>query len=93
MKINLGAEVYYHSAYFAHSYEPSTTRFYVQNELLTGNYPYINLYFNAKLKRTSAFAKLEHANSRFKFGEFFGTPHYPMEQMAFRFGFLWTFYD
>lgn len=93
MKINLGAEVFYHSAYFAHSYEPSTTRFYVQNELLTGNYPYVNLYFNAKLKRTSAFAKLEHANSQFKFGEFFGTPHYPMEQMAFRFGFLWTFYD
>jgi hypothetical protein len=93
MKINLGAEVYYHTAYKANFYEPSTTRFYLQDELSTGGYPLINLYANAKLKRTSAFAILEHANSMFGMGQFFSTPRYPLEQMAFRFGFLWTFYD
>ena len=93
MQIQLGAEVYYHTKFFADSYEPSTTRFYIQNEMQTGNYPVINLFANAKLKRTSAFAQLMHANSMFKFGEFFRGPHYPLEQMAFRFGFFWTFYD
>jgi len=93
MKINIGAEVYYNTPFNANFYEPSTTRFYLQDELLTGGYPLINLYANAKLKRTRAFAILEHANSRFKFGEFFSTPRYPLEQMTFRFGLLWTFYD
>lgn len=93
MKINLGAEVYYNTPYKANQYEPSTTRFYIQDELLTGGYPLVNLFANAKLKRTSAFVKYEHANSWLKFGEFFASPTYPWEQMAFRFGFLWTFYD
>lgn len=93
MKINIGAEVYYNTPFKANFYEPSTSRFYLQDDLFTGGYPIINLYANAKLKRTSAFAILEHANSRLKFGEFFSTPRYPLEQMTFRFGFLWTFYD
>lgn len=93
MKIQLGAEVYYHTKFLADSYEPTTTQFYLQNKKLTGGYPLINLFANAKLKRTSAFAMLTHANSMFNFGEFFSSPTYPLEQMAFKFGFLWTFYD
>ncbi len=93
MKIQLGADIYYHTPFLSNKYEPSTTRFYLQNEMQTGGYPVINLYANAKLKRTSAFVHLLHANSMFKFGEFFSVPYYPIEQMAFRFGFVWTFYD
>jgi hypothetical protein len=93
MKIQLGADVYYHSPFYANKYEPSSTRFYLQNERKTGGYPVINLYANAKLKRTSAFAQVVHANSMFKIGEFFSVPGYPLEQAAFRFGFIWTFYD
>jgi hypothetical protein len=93
MQIQLGADVYYHTPFKANKYEPSTTRFYIQNEITTGAYPIINLYANAKLKRTSAFVQMVHANSMFKFGEFFSTPHYPLEQMLLRFGILWTFYD
>ena len=97
MKIQLGTEVYYNSKFYADSYEPSTTGFYLQNELKIGNYPVINLFANAKLKRTSAFVQLMHINSLFSsfvdFGDFFSAPYYPLEQMAFRFGFYWTFYD
>lgn len=93
MKLQLGAEVYYNSKFKADSYEPSTTQFYLQNDVTTGGYPVINLFVNAKLSRTSAFAELYHANSMLKMGEFFTSPHYPLDQMAFRFGFLWTFYD
>lgn len=95
MQIQLGAEVYFNSKFEANAYEPTTSRFYVQNEHETGGYPIVNLFFNAKLKRTSAFAQLMHASSyrRLNFGDFYSAVPYPLEQMAFRFGFYWTFYD
>jgi hypothetical protein len=93
MKIQLGAEAYYHTQFMSNRYEPSTNRFYLQNDQLTGGYPVLNLYANAKLKRTSAFVKMTHVNSLLDFDEFFSVPDYPLEQMAFRFGFFWTFYD
>ena len=93
MKVQLGAEIYYHSKFKANAYEPSTGQFYVQNEMNTGGYPVVNLFANAKLKRTSAFAQLVHASSFFNLGEYFSAYQYPLETMAFRFGFYWTFYD
>ncbi len=93
MKYQIGAEMYYNTKFYADKYEPSTSRFYLQNEIMTGDYPMVNLFANAKLKRTSAFAMLYHANSSFMRGNFFSSPNYPLNQMAFRFGFLWTFYD
>jgi hypothetical protein len=93
MKYQLGAEMYYNSKFYADKYEPSTSRFYLQNVMLTGGYPQLNAFINAKLKRTSAFAQLMHFNSSFSNGKFFSSPFYPINQMAFRFGFLWSFYD
>lgn len=93
LKFQIGAEMYYHSEFYADKYEPSTSRFYLQNEILTGGYPQLNAFINAKLKRTSAFAQLMHFNSGFSNGKYFSSPFYPINQMAFRFGFLWSFYD
>ncbi|MDA3878773.1 MAG: hypothetical protein PF436_00155 [Prolixibacteraceae bacterium] len=95
MQIQLGAEVYFHSKFEANAYEPSTSQFYIQNEMETGGYPMANLFFNAKLKRTSAFVQLMHASSfqYLNFGDFYSAVPYPLEQMAVRFGFYWTFYD
>jgi len=93
MSFQLGAEMYYNTKFFADKYEPSTSRFYIQDDVLTGGYPLVNLFANAKLKRTNAFAMLYHANSQFMDGSFFSSPGYPLNQMAFRFGFYWTFYD
>jgi hypothetical protein len=89
----LGAEMYYHSKFYSDKYEPSSSRFYLQDDILTGGYPQLNAFINAKLKRTSAFAQLMHFNSSFSNGKFFSSPFYPINQMAFRFGFLWSFYD
>jgi len=100
MKYQIGTEVYYNSMFYADKYEPATTRFYLQNDILTGGYPQLNAFINAKLKRTSAFARLTHFNSSFSGGKFFSSPFYPVNQsafqfnqIAFQFGFIWTFYD
>lgn len=93
MKYQIGAEMYYNSKFYSDKYEPSTSRFYLQDQILTGGYPQLNAFINAKLKRTSAFVQLMHFNSSFSNGKYFSSPFYPINQMAFRFGFLWSFYD
>jgi len=93
MKYQIGAEMYYNSKFYSDKYEPSTSRFYLQDQILTGGYPQLNAFINAKLKRTSAFAQLMHFNSSFSNGKYLSSPFYPINQMAFRFGFLWSFYD
>ncbi|HQN94155.1 MAG TPA: hypothetical protein PLQ09_08545, partial [Prolixibacteraceae bacterium] len=48
---------------------------------------------NVKLKRTSAYAQLFHANSYLTGGNYSKSPFYPVERLSFRFGILWSFYD
>lgn len=93
MKYQLGAEIYYHTPFYAESYQPATTSFYLQNDQLIGGFPYVNVFLNAKLKRTSAFVMYQHANSWISAGNYFGAAGYPLNRAALRFGFLWTFYD
>ena len=93
LDMHIGAEVYYNSSFYADNYDPSTSRFYLQNEVLTGNYPYINLFGDLKLKRTRFFVKLIHVNTQLMNYNFYSTPNYPLNQMSFRFGLSWSFYD
>ena len=95
MQIQLGAEMYYNSMFYADLYNPATSQFYLQNDVLVGGITNIGFFANAKLKRTSAFAQLTNVNRNpyYSFGEHFSSPRYAIERIAFRFGLFWTFYD
>ncbi|NLU39268.1 MAG: putative porin [Bacteroidales bacterium] len=93
LAFQLGAEVYYNSEFFADQYQPMTSLFHLQNDILVGGYPYTNAFVNVKLKRTSAYAQLFHANSYLTGGNYSKSPFYPVERLSFRFGILWSFYD
>ncbi len=93
MQIQLGAEIYYNTPFYADAYNPVTTQFHIQDDLKIGGFPMVNVYANAKLKRTSAFIKMSHANSMINGNSFFSAPAYPLGQMVVRFGFLWSFVD
>jgi hypothetical protein len=53
----LGADVYYHTAYYAPSYMPATGQFYLQKDELIGNYPLVSIYASFHLKTASFFFK------------------------------------
>lgn len=44
LTVQIGANVYYNTAYYAPYYEPATQQFQVQDEVKVGNYPLINAY-------------------------------------------------
>ena len=93
MFTQIGVDTRYNTKYYADAYSPSTGLFYLQNEKKYGNYPYIDVYANLRLKRTRVFFKMINIGTNFLDTEYMTTPHYPMPRSSFRFGISWLFYD
>jgi hypothetical protein len=93
MFTQIGADVRYNTKYYADAYAPSTGLFYLQEETRYGDFPYIDIYANLRLKRTSVFFKWENIGTMFLNGMYMTTAHYPMNRATFRLGVSWAFYD
>lgn len=93
LNMQLGAEILYNTKYHAYAYMPATGRFYRQDKETEGDYPYINVFLNLKLKRTRIFVMYDHLNSGFSGYRYYNVPSYPMNVRMFRYGIAWTFYD
>jgi len=93
LNTQLGADVTLHTPYFPYSYMPSTGRFYRQEVVKTGNYPFVNLFLNLKLRRTRIFLMFDHINSGLMGYNYFMVPSHPMNFRMFRYGIAWTFYN
>jgi hypothetical protein len=72
---------------------PSTGRFYRQENFETGNYPFLNVFLNIKLRRTRIFVMVDHINSGLMGYEYYMIPAYPQNVRMLRYGIAWTFYD
>lgn len=51
----VGIDAYYHTAYYAPSYDLATQQFNNQNKVLVGNYPLLNTFASFKLRRVRFF--------------------------------------
>jgi hypothetical protein len=93
LRTQLGVEVFYNTPYYGYSYMPATGRFYRQDQILTGAYPYVNAFLNVKIKRTRFFLMFDHVNSGFNGINYLMVPSNPMNIRMFKWGLAWTFYD
>jgi hypothetical protein len=89
----IGFDLMYYTKYRGLAYMPSFGMFYHQDEKNIGNYPYIDIFITAKLKRTRFYIKYDHINSGLTGKDYFQVLHYPMPVRTFKFGLSWTFYD
>jgi hypothetical protein len=92
-----GADVVYHTPYYAYSYMPATGRFFRQSSAEVGNYPFINIFLNLKVQRTRFFFLFDHANygimGQNVLYNYEMVPLYPWNIRRFTFGLAWTFYN
>ena len=88
-----GFDARFMSAYKAMSYDPSLGSFYNQDWKTIGNYPYVDIFVQFKIKRTLLFFKYEHINATLGTYDYFTTPHYPLPDAAFKYGVRWRFHD
>ncbi len=93
IRVLLGFDLYYNTAFYAPAYMPATGTFYNQQEKKLGNYPYIDVFLNLRLKRTRFFVKMEHVNYMLNPPEYYTVLNYPMNIRVFKWGLSWTFYD
>ncbi len=93
LNTQFGAEVFYNTAYYGYVYVPATGRYFRQDKILTGDYPYINVFINLKIKRTRIFFMFDHINAKYTGYNYIMVPSNPMNIRMFRYGLAWTFYD
>jgi hypothetical protein len=92
MNVQIGFDVSYFSSYYADAYMPALGQYYWQNKKKIGNYPYIDFFFNMKIKHARIFFKTEHLNSGLM-GAYYLAPNYPAPDRSFKVGINWVFYD
>ncbi|MCX6255261.1 MAG: hypothetical protein NTV31_12385 [Bacteroidia bacterium] len=93
LSTQLGGDITYNTPYHPYSYMPATGRFFRQDQVSAGDYPFINVFINFKVKRTRVFFMFDHVNSGMMGYNYDMIPLYPMSIRKFRFGVAWTFYN
>lgn len=85
LNVQFGVDCNYYTKYHAPAYNPATMTFHTQQEVECGNFPFMNVYANMKLKKTRFFVMMSHFNESFMGGNF-AIPHYPLNGMKFQMG-------
>ena len=91
LELRVGADILYYSKYKTNGYLPLGRHFYLQDEVETGGYPYIDFYVAARIKKVRLFAKFSHLNSGLNGYDYFFVPHYPANDRQYRLGINWIF--
>jgi len=90
LKLQFGVNVSYTDKYYGYAYQPATESFYTQTEIKIGNYPYVDLFLNAHVKRAQIFLKLEHVNAGWSRYNYISVPNYPVLNRSLKFGVSWN---
>ncbi|WP_156168925.1 putative porin [Kordia jejudonensis] len=91
--IQTGVTFSYFTEYNADGYNPLIGEFFSQNQQKIGNFPRIDVFINAKVRRTRIYLKAEHLNSSLTGYDFFSAPNYPYRDFVVRFGLVWNFFS
>ncbi len=93
---DFGADVRYFTKYKAPDFVPGIAQYAIQEneeKVEVGNYPIVNVYANFFLKHARFFVMMSHVNRSSDGGNYFLTPHYPINPRIFRFGVSWNFFN
>lgn len=96
LKVEMGADMRYFTAYYAPDYAPAIGQFYLQNRetrYKVGGYPLVNGYINLHLKRTRFFVMMYNLIQGQGEHTYIFIPHYPLNPRLLKFGISWNFFD
>ncbi|MHA7058624.1 putative porin [Aquimarina sp. M1] len=102
--LQTGVTFKYYSEYDADGYDPVLSEFYVQSpeEILSfngpdikqtfGGFPQFDIFFNAKIRQTRIYFKVENFGEAFSQNNEFSAPGYAPRDAVIRFGLVWNFF-
>ncbi|MCI2228885.1 putative porin [Polaribacter sp. MSW13] len=91
MLVNIGVTFKYFTKYKANAYNPLLAEFTLQNTDEIG-YPTFDVFFNAQVRRTRLYFKVDNATSGFSKKNYFSAPNYPYRDLTIRFGLVWNWF-
>ena len=91
LQVQIGATFKYFTNYRANAYNPLLGEFILQNDTEIG-FPTLDVFFNAKVRRTRIFFKIDNISSNFLEKNYFSAPNYPYRDMSIRFGVVWNWF-
>lgn len=91
MFVNIGVTFKYFSEYNANAYNPLLAEFRLQDEETIG-FPTFDVFFNAKVRRTRLYLKVDNVTSGFTKKNYFSAPTYPYRDFTVRFGLVWNWF-
>ena len=92
MKVQIGADGTFTTAYYAPAYNPATGQFHNQTSEKVGNCPYIDVFANFQWKTATIFLKFTNANQGWPNADYFSAYHYIKPKRAFKVGIFWPFF-
>ena len=93
LDLEIGLEACYFTAYYANRYMPAMRSFHIQDEQIIGDYPYLDVYLNAKIGSARLFVRYDHFNAGMMGYTYYASPNYPAQDAAFRFGVTWILFN
>ena len=89
--VQIGATFKYFTTYKANAYNPLLAEFTLQDTTDIG-YPTFDVFFNARVRRTRIYFKLDNVTSSFSQKNYFSAPTYPYRDFSIRFGVVWNWF-
>ena len=91
MLVNIGVTFKYFTKYKANAYNPLLAEFTLQNTDEIG-FPTFDVFFNAQVRRTRLYLKVDNMTSGFSKKNYFSAPNYPYRDFTIRFGLVWNWF-
>jgi len=90
--VQIGGTFNFFTKYNANAFDPLVNEFKLQNTTEIG-YPSLDVFFNARIKRTRLFFKVDNVSSSFLPNKnYFSAPNYPYRDLSIRFGIVWNWF-
>lgn len=89
----VGTEAYYFSKFYADVWSPALMAFKIQNNTEIGDFIYPSFLVSARVKKTRFFLMLENFTSGYMPINYYAMPAYPRNDLFFRWGLSWSFYN
>lgn len=93
LQLQIGAQAEYFTSFKAYAYMSAYNMYYLQNRKSVGEYPFVDVFLNARIRPVQFFVKVENALYGLMGSNYNFVPGYYQPDRAFRFGLTWLFFD
>jgi hypothetical protein len=91
LNVFIGADVVYYAPTQMMSFMPMVNQYNLDDIKMAGNYPFIDVFLNARIKTVRFFVKVTHVNSGLFGFKYYGANNYPLKDRTIQFGLNWVF--